>query len=58
MGRNDSDQSPGKPSHEESQAPLVKKVSGSDLDQAISRLSKATAPYFRSGGVLMPDEQQ
>jgi hypothetical protein len=36
--------------------PIVTKVSGKELDQAIRRLSEATAPYFRSGGPLMPDK--
>lgn len=35
---------------------FVEKISGRDLDLTIDRLSAATAPYFRPGGLLMPRE--
>ncbi len=44
------------PDRQERDRPIVTKVSAKDLDQAIRRLSDVTAPYFRSGGPLMPDK--
>jgi hypothetical protein len=45
------------PGSEKREIPIVTKVSGKDIDQAIRRLSEATAPYFRAGGPLMPDQR-
>lgn len=45
------------PGREKREVPIVTKVSGKDVDQAIRRLSEATAPYFRAGGPLMPDQR-
>ncbi len=50
---------PGKqtePQRDDREDPVVTKITGKDLDQTIRRLSEATAPYFRPGGPLMPDE--
>jgi hypothetical protein len=56
MAANRRNQTQAEPDRSERERPIVTKVSGEDLDQAIKRLSEATAPYFRSGGPLMPDK--
>jgi len=56
MTTNRRNQTQAEPDRFERERPIVTKVSGEDLDQTIKRLSEATAPYFRSGGPLMPDK--
>ena len=59
VSSSDTNRSHDTPGPGEDERPLVTetKVSARDLDQVIRQMSESTAPYFRPGGMLMPNRR-